>query len=67
MQENNLKVREDGPDVLLKTHVNHPVSFIQSQIPADIQTHHLLVQQIHESARSGHHHMNPAAVTQTQA
>lgn len=61
--EKYLKVREDSPNVLLKAHVNHPVSLIQSQIAADIQTHHLLVQQVHQSARSGHHHVHPTTIT----
>lgn len=57
----HLKIREDGPDVLLKAHIDHPVSLVQSQVAADIQTHHLLIEQVHQTARCGHHHVHAAA------
>ena len=43
----DLEVGENGPDVLLKAHVNHPVSLVQRQVAADVQADHLLLQQVH--------------------
>ena len=53
-----LEIRENCSHILLKPHVNHPVSLIQSQVAADVQTHHLLLQQVHESAGGRHHHVD---------
>lgn len=61
----HLEVREDGSDVFFKTHIYHPVSFIQSQVATDVQTHHLLLQQVHQSSRCSNHHMD-AALTKTE-
>ena len=56
-----LEVGEDGTDVALKTHVDHPVSLIQGQVTADVQAHHLLLQQVHQAARGCHHHVHTTA------
>lgn len=54
-----LEIGEDGSDVFFEAHVNHPISLIQSQVAADVQTHHLLLQQVHQSAGSCDHHVDP--------
>lgn len=61
----HLEIGEDGPDVFFKSHVNHPVSFVQSQVAAYIKTHHLLLQQVHQSSRGGDHHVDTAVTKRT--
>lgn len=53
-----LEVGEDGADVSLKAHVNHPVGFIQRQVAANIQADHFLLQKIHQSSWGCHHHVH---------
>lgn len=60
--EPHFEIGEDGSDVFLKAHVNHPVSLIQSQVAADVQTHHLLLKQIHQSARGSDHHVDTTII-----
>lgn len=54
----HLEIGEDGSDVFFKSHVNHPISLVQSQVPTDVQAHHLLLQQIHQSAGGSDHHVD---------
>lgn len=61
----HLEIREDGPDVFFKTHVYHPVSFVQSQVATNVKTHHLFLQQVHQSSRSSNHHMD-TTLTKTE-
>ena len=49
------EVREDGPDVFLKAHVNHSVCLVKHHVPADVQGEHLLVQHVHQTTRGGYH------------
>ena len=56
--EGHLEVGEDGADVALEAHVDHAVSLVQGQVTTDVQADHLLLQQIHEAPRGGHHHMH---------
>lgn len=58
----HLEVGENGSDVFLKAHVNHPIGLIQGQVAADVQTHHLLLEQIHQSAGGGNHHVDSTKV-----
>lgn len=57
-RDRHLEVGEDGADVTLKAHVDHTVSLVQSQVATDVQADHLLLQQIHEAPRGGHHHVH---------
>lgn len=56
--EGHLEVGEDCADVALEAHVDHAVSLIQGQVTTDVQADHLLLQQIHEAPRGGHHHVH---------
>jgi len=56
--EGHLEVGKDGADVALEAHVDHAVSLVQGQVTTDVQADHLLLQQIHEAPRGGHHHMH---------
>ena len=56
-----LEVREYSPDVLLEAKVYHAISLVQDQVATHFKVHDLLVQQIHESSRSGHYHMHTSA------
>lgn len=58
----HLEIGENSSDVFFKAHVNHPVGLIQGQVAADVQAHHLLLEQIHQSARGGYHHVDAANV-----
>lgn len=58
----HLEIGENSSDVFFKAHVNHPVGLIQGQVAADVQAHHLLLEQIHQPARGGYHHVDAAEV-----
>lgn len=58
----HLEIGENSSDVFFKAHVNHPVGLIQGQVAADVQAHHLLLEQVHQSARGGYHHVDAAKV-----
>lgn len=62
----HLEVGENSSDVFLKAHVNHPVGLIQGQVAAYVQAHHLLLEEIHQSARGGYHHVDAAQVGREQ-
>mmetsp|Transcript_40503 Transcript_40503/g.103728 ORF Transcript_40503/g.103728 Transcript_40503/m.103728 type:complete len:298 (-) Transcript_40503:1225-2118(-) len=55
------KVTQDLSDILLKAKVHHSVSLIQAKIPAAVQRHALLVQQVLQAPGSGHDDVAPAA------
>lgn len=58
----HLEIGENSSDIFLKAHVNHPVGLVQGQVAADVQAHHLLLEQVHQSARGGHHHVDATQV-----
>ena len=53
-----LEVRKYSAHVFLETHVNHPICLIEAEVSAHVQSHHLLVQHVHQAARSRHHDMH---------
>lgn len=56
-----LEVGEDRSDVVLKPHIDHPIGFIENEVSADGQIHHLLIQHVHQSSRSGCYDVNTSA------
>lgn len=53
----HLEEGDDRSDVFLKPQVDHPVGLIQHQVAADVQSHYLLLQQVHQSTRRCHYNV----------
>ena len=58
------EVGENGADVLLEAHVDHAVGLIETEVAADLEVQHLLVQHVHETAGRRRYHVHaPVTIT----
>jgi len=58
------EVGENGADVLLEAHVDHAVSLVKTEVAADLEVQHLLVQHVHEAAGRRRYHVHaPVTIT----
>ena len=53
----HLEEGDDRSDVFLKPQVDHPVGLIQHQVATDVQSHYLLLQQVHQSTWRCHYNV----------
>ena len=52
------EIREYCADIFLEAHVNHAICLVKTQITANFQIQHLLVEHVHETTRCCSYHMN---------